>query len=202
MAINAVLFDMDGVLVDACEWHREALNEALIIHDHKPISIEDHYKTYNGLPTKRKLRLLGIDEREIDIIEKNKQRITMEIVNERCLPNTKIIKTLEYLKSQSLKLGCVTNSVEFTTKQILAKSEILEYFDIVVTNNDVKRNKPFPDCYLFACEALNMSPKNVLVIEDNPKGIQSAIDAGCNVRVLFDIKDLTVDFIKSELRKY
>jgi len=200
--INAVLFDMDGVLVDACEWHREALNEALIIHDYKPISIEDHYKIYNGLPTKRKLRMLGVDEREIDIIEKNKQRITMELVDAQCVPNADIISTLMYLKSQSLKLGCVTNSVEFTTKQILAKSRILEYFDIVVTNNDVKRNKPFHDCYSFACQQLQLPPKEVLVIEDNPKGIQAAIDAGCNVRVLFEIKDLNVSFIKKELEKY
>ena len=59
MMNKAVLFDLDGVLVDACDWHYEALNRALKQVSNYEISREDHTTTYNGLPTKRKLQMLA-----------------------------------------------------------------------------------------------------------------------------------------------
>ena len=56
--IKLVIFDLDGVLVNACEWHRVALNEALRDVCNYEISLEDHYSTFNGIPTKKKLDIL------------------------------------------------------------------------------------------------------------------------------------------------
>ena len=62
--IEAILFDLDGVLVDACDWHYESLNSALISSGYNPISREDHIEKFNGLPTKVKLSMLGIPDSE------------------------------------------------------------------------------------------------------------------------------------------
>jgi len=80
-----VIFDMDGVLVDACEWHRIALNEALKEVCNYEISLEDHYNIFNGIPTKVKLKKLNelgiIREESIQKIEIIKQEKTIEIIN-------------------------------------------------------------------------------------------------------------------------
>ena len=200
--INCVLFDMDGVLVDACEWHRKALNKALVQHGYPEISLSDHYHKYNGLPTRVKLKLMGIDERMAGKIEYDKQVNTLKIIDEECYPQYNVMDTLKYLNGLNIKTGCVTNSISETTHKILDKSELLPYLDVVITNTDVKYNKPSPDCYLLACQKLKVNPSNTLVVEDSPKGIQAGIDSGCKVRVLFSIEDLTPEFIQQELEKY
>ena len=58
MSIKLVIFDLDGVLVDACEWHRAALNEALYEVCNYKISMDDHHSVFNGIPTKVKLQKL------------------------------------------------------------------------------------------------------------------------------------------------
>ena len=88
MEVKLVIFDLDGVLVDACEWHRLALNEALKEVSDYEISLDDHYKTFNGIPTQVKLDKLT----EMGIIEEHhhkeiydlKQSKTLEIINKKC----------------------------------------------------------------------------------------------------------------------
>jgi len=200
--IKCVLFDMDGVLVDACEWHRKALNKALVQHGYPEISLSDHYHKYNGLPTRVKLKLMGIDDSVATEIEIDKQLCTLLLIAEECRPQQNVTETLKYLKSLNIKTGCVTNSVPKTAHPILGRSGVLPYLDVVITNTDVKYNKPSPDCYLLACQRLGVWPHNTLVVEDSPKGIQAGIDSGCKVRVLFSIEDLTPEFIQQELEKY
>jgi len=85
---KAVLFDLDGVLVDACDWHYEALNRSLKEVANYTISREDHVTTYNGLPTKRKLRALVdlgiIREDDLEVISDLKQEYTKEVIEEFC----------------------------------------------------------------------------------------------------------------------
>ena len=82
--IKLVIFDMDGVLVDACEWHRIALNEALKEVCNYEISLEDHYKIFNGSPTKVKLKKLSergiINDNLFEKIETIKQQKTMTLL--------------------------------------------------------------------------------------------------------------------------
>ena len=79
-----VIFDLDGVLVDACEWHRKALNEALYNECSYEISIDDHKTTFNGLPTKVKLdKLISmglVSEEKKQAIYDLKQEKTIEII--------------------------------------------------------------------------------------------------------------------------
>ena len=76
--IKLVIFDLDGVLVDACEWHRLALNEALKDVVGYEISLDDHYREYNGTPTKVKLQKLEskgiVEKRDFAVIQDLKQK--------------------------------------------------------------------------------------------------------------------------------
>jgi hypothetical protein len=78
--IDAILFDLDGVLVDACDWHYEALNAALVGAGHPPIGRETHLSTFNGLPTRKKLEMLGISYGEAIEINRQKQKHTLDII--------------------------------------------------------------------------------------------------------------------------
>src|SRR3954465_5329544 len=87
--IKAIIFDMDGVLIDAKDWHYEALNKALGLFGME-ISRYDHLVTYDGLPTRRKLEMLTL-ERGLPIelhafINDMKQRYTMDLVHQNCKP--------------------------------------------------------------------------------------------------------------------
>src|SRR5579864_9225323 len=116
-AIKAVLFDLDGVLVDMPDGHYEALNKALGLFGAR-IEREEHMSFFNGLSTRKKVarleeqgRLpLGLGE----FINSVKQKYTKEIIAKYCVPDYSKIIMLQELKSQGLILGCCSNSVKET----------------------------------------------------------------------------------------
>ena len=85
--IELVIFDLDGVLVDACEWHRSALNQALLEVCDYEIPLEEHYSTFNGLPTKEKLKLLTkqkhVKRKDHEVISQRKQELTLELIQKK-----------------------------------------------------------------------------------------------------------------------
>jgi HAD superfamily hydrolase (TIGR01509 family) len=172
--IKCILFDLDGVLVDACNWHYEALNAALIESNLDPINLKDHKETYNGLPTKVKLNMLGIKDDKIFEINNLKQKHTLNIINANAKIMQEKIELHEYLKSLNIKIACVTNSIRETAELMLHKTGQLNYIDLLVTNEDVSPNKPHPVCYNYAIQKLNADANTALCVEDSPKGIEAA----------------------------
>jgi len=172
--IQAILFDLDGVLVDACDWHYLALNEALRGIGIPPISRYDHETTYNGLPTKVKLEMLGLHEDECALVWKLKQEYTLETIRKNAKVQKEKIELFESLRQMSVKIVCVTNSIRQTAKEMLKATGQLDYFHTVVSNEDVKNNKPFPDCYNYAVKTLDLDPDQCIIVEDSPKGIEAA----------------------------
>lgn len=172
--MQAVLFDLDGVLVEACDWHYEALNSALISFGKLPIGRDEHETTFNGLPTRVKLEMLGISADEADEINKQKQKHTIDIIRSSAKIMPEKIELLSYLRSKGIKTACVTNSIRETTEAMLSATGQIGLFDLIVTNEDVQRNKPYPDCYNHAIATLGVDPLQCLCVEDSPKGIQAA----------------------------
>jgi HAD superfamily hydrolase (TIGR01509 family) len=169
--IKAILFDLDGVLVDACDWHYEALNKALKKAGYAPIKREDHLEKFNGLPTHVKLEMLGITGDKANTINRLKQDFTLETIRENAKEMKEKIELHSWLEEQGIKIGCVTNSIRETAEEMLARTGQLEFMDILVTNEDVEKNKPHPDCYNLAIKKLGVDPKTVLCVEDSEKGI-------------------------------
>jgi beta-phosphoglucomutase len=197
MVNKCVLFDLDGVLVDACEWHFIALNEAMRQIVGFEISREDHISKYNGLPTAVKLVMLGIEARTASRIEVLKQMKTMEIIAEqaRIMPEKQELHS--YLKSQGIKIACVTNSIHTTATAMLRQTGQINFMDLIVSNADVPKNKPHPDCYNFAVKTLGVDPHECLCVEDSPKGIEAA-RSSCvpNLWVVSNPSDVTLQNYK------
>src|SRR3990172_911957 len=105
--IEAVIFDMDGVLIEAKDWHYEALNRALALFGME-ISRYDHLVTYDGLPTKKKLEMLSL-ERGLPValhgfLNDLKQKFTLELIATRCRPTFIHQYAIAKLRSQGLRL--------------------------------------------------------------------------------------------------
>lgn len=198
--IKAIFFDMDGVLVDACEWHRIALNEALKSYTNYEISLEDHYKIYNGLPTKVKLSILeqkGIVKKQLfEKIEDLKQEKTLEIVEKNAKYRKEKVELLNFLKSKNIIIGCYTNSIRKTASLMLNKTGVLKLLDILVTNQDVKKSKPDPEGYLLCLNKYNLKPEEAIIVEDSEKGIQAAKSSGCLCIKVINQEEVNINLLK------
>lgn len=200
MKIKAVLFDMDGTLVDAREWHKIALNEALEIFG-TSISDESHKLRFDGLSTKMKLNLLSESEnfpRDLhEIVFAVKQDRTLRIAASRCYPIASIQILLKRLEMTGLKLAVVTNSIRETSEFMLKYSGIRDFFELLITNEDVQNSKPSPEGYLLACKKLGVNVTEVLVVEDGDYGIQSAKSAGIvNILRVEDPSQVNLDLFQ------
>jgi len=182
--IRAVLFDLDGVLVDATEWHYEALNRALGLFGYT-ISRYEHLTTYNGLPTRKKLEMLSVEKnlpRGLhSMIGKIKQKYTREEIMRKCIPVFEKELMIRQLKREGYKLAVCSNSVRESLERMLLASGIVEQFDFLVSNEDVKQPKPHPEMYLLACEKLGVAPSECVIVEDADHGLEAARKAGAHV---------------------
>jgi HAD superfamily hydrolase (TIGR01509 family) len=198
--LKLVIFDLDGVLVDACEWHRVALNEALQEVCQYKISLEDHYNTFNGIPTKVKLDKLSelgvLSEAQYTAVYERKQTKTIEIINKEAPLRQEKIDLLIWLRDTGLPIACFTNSIRETAMLMLQKTGIIEYFDYILTNEDVSLAKPHPEGYLRVLEHFNVSNQNTLIVEDSPKGLEAACASGCKVLKVGNPDDVTVANLK------
>ena len=198
MKIEAVVFDMDGVLIDAKDWHYHALNRALE-HFGYTISRSDHLSTFDGLPTRKKLEMLsqerGLPRGLHEFLNELKQRYTTDQVHSHCHPIFVHEYALSNLKALGYKLGLASNSVRNSIEMMMDKSSLRPYFDVMLSNEDVKKPKPDPDMYLTATRLLGVAPENTLVLEDNANGIKAAEDAGCHLLVIQSVYDVQLDRI-------
>ena len=198
--IKLVIFDLDGVLVDACEWHRISLNRALKeVCDHE-ISLSDHYETFNGLPTKVKLKKLTekavLSAESHEEVYRRKQELTMQIIEKEAPEREEKISLMNYLREKGCHIACYTNSIRKTAALMLEKTGVLEQLDYFLTNQDVENSKPHPEGYNFLVEKFNLNKDNVLIIEDSPKGKQAAYASGCHVLEVNTPDDVTIEKLK------
>jgi|TARA_R110000851_G_scaffold40660_6_gene102392 HAD superfamily hydrolase (TIGR01509 family) len=191
-----VVFDLDGVLVDACEWHRAALNQALKEICDYEISLEDHYSTFNGIPTKVKLQKLTkmgvLKEADHQKVYDRKQKVTIETIEKSAVYRREKVEMIYELRLRGYHIACFTNSIRQTAILMLDKTGVLEHLDYLVTNEDVENSKPAPDGYLFLIEKFNVNKNNVIIVEDSPKGIAAAKASGCNVIEVTNADDVNI----------
>jgi HAD superfamily hydrolase (TIGR01509 family) len=197
-SFKAVLFDMDGVLIDARDWHYDALNEALRLFGVE-ISRTEHLSRFNGLSTKRKLEMLssdGLIPPELHgTIEAIKQDRTLRIAAQKCFPIVSHQVLITRLKALGIKVGLVTNSIRKSTEFMLEYAGLLKFFDIVITNEDVIEGKPHPQGYRLAMERLGVLPNETIVIEDGEYGILAATTAGATVIRVNDPFEVSLELL-------
>ncbi len=197
--IKAIIFDMDGVLIEAKDWHYEALNQALELFGYK-ISRYDQLVTFDGLPTKKKLEMLsmerGLPKGLHKFINQMKQIYTMEHVYMKCKPLFCHQYALSKLKSEGYKLALGSNSVRITIDMMLGKADLLKYMDFTLSNQDVTKSKPDPEIYNTAITRLGLKPEECLIVEDNPNGIKAALASGAHLLKVESVYDVNYQNIR------
>lgn len=200
--IRGVIFDMDGVLIEAKDWHYEALNRALRLFGFE-ISRYEHLTTFDGLPTKKKLEMLSLDRglpRKLHhFINDLKQQYTMEMVQVQCKPRFVHEYALSRLKQQGLKLAVASNSIRHSVEVMMEKAALQRYLDAIITASDVRQPKPHPEIYQVAMKQLGLAPEECLVVEDNDNGIRAAKDAGAHVMVVKDTNEVNFENLQRAL---
>lgn len=193
--IKAIIFDLDGVLVDATSWHYEALNDALKLFGFE-IGLEEHLSTYNGLPTAEKLNLLSESKRLPlglhEIIKILKRKFTDRRVAYLCTPNYQKQIMLSHLKKKEYKLACCSNAQKYSVENMLKSSGIAHFFDLILGNDDGFKPKPAPDIYLAAFKKLKVLPSESLIIEDESHGIEAGKRSGAKVFAVRGFEDVNL----------
>ena len=199
-----VLFDLDGVIVDTKEVHYRALNDAIAQVDPKYIITEaEHVARYDGLKTRTKLNMLseekGLPYTDHQNIYDEKQRLTIQRFSE--IPtNERMREIFRTLREEGYMVGCCTNCIRRTALVALAKVGVIEYLDVIMTNDDVKNAKPHPEIYWKAMSMLNCLPEETLIIEDSPQGLLSATRSKADVIRVDDSDDVTLEKINTKLK--
>jgi beta-phosphoglucomutase len=202
--IKAVLFDMDGVLIDAKDWHYDALNAALELFGFT-ISRESHLSTFDGLPTRRKLQLLtesqGLPRGLMEFLNQLKQRNTLQISALRCKPMFNHRYALSRLAGEGYRLAVCSNSVRDSVETMMRQSALEEFIDLMISNEDVTRSKPDPEMFQTAMARFGVEPSECLILEDNEHGIQAARASGGHLLRIGVPEDVTYQAIRTRIEE-
>jgi len=203
MSIRLIIFDLDGVLCAAKDMHYHALNRALGSFDEDyVIDRDEHLSTYDGRPTKVKLKLLtenkGLPEELYDEVWRRKQQATIDIINETYTYDERIRTILRTLK-ENYKIAVCSNSIRETTKMMLLRKGFLEYIDFFVSNQDVKNPKPNTEMFLQAMIKAEVDPTETLIIEDSHIGRKAAINSGAHLLGVVSVEDVRLESIEEKI---
>ena len=202
-----IIFDLDGVLVEAKEIHYQTLNDAIcdVTNDiNMIIGWEEHLSTYDGLKTDQKLQMLsekkGLPKAHHTTIWNRKQELTLQILS-NLQPDIRLQKLMTELRNDGYKIACCSNSIRRSVLTILSKLGLIEYMDLIISNEDVKNSKPHPEMYWKAMSMLSVLPEETLIVEDSPPGLLAASRSRAKVLRVNNPKDLTLDKLYSKLKE-
>lgn len=201
--IKLVIFDLDGVLVEAKKIHYDCLNSALKDEGNQyVIGWEEHLSIFDGLKTNQKLELLtklkGLPIDSYGKVWEKKQILTLKSLN-NLKPVEHIKDCIFKLSKDGYKIVCCSNSIRKTVLTVLSKLDIIQYFDLILSNEDVKNSKPHPEIYWSAISYMSCFPDETLVIEDSPYGLLAASRSNSMVYRVNSPNDITYDNIKSQI---
>ncbi len=202
--IKVVIFDMDGVLIEAKDWHYESLNKALRLFGFN-ISRHEHLTSYDGLPTKRKLELLSLESglpKELhNFINEMKQAYTMDMLHTLCRPKFVHEYALSRLKSAGYKIAVASNSIRTTIDVMMDKARLSPYLDVKFSAEDVVMGKPDPEIYIKTIEHFRVRPDQCLIVEDNENGIKAARASGAYVLEVREVTDTNIENIMARINQ-
>lgn len=199
--IKLIIFDLDGVLVDAKDLHYKSLNAALSSIDPKyAINREEHLSKYDGLNTTKKLKMIseckGLPLEMHNKIWKLKQEETIKIINLYSY-DFNLIETLKKLKSDGYTIAVASNSIRDTVKMMLVRKGFIDYIDFYVSNQDVKNPKPNVEMYLQCMIKAEVSPKETIIVEDSHIGRKAALDSGAYLFAVNNSYDVEYESIRN-----
>ncbi len=200
--IKLIIFDLDGVLVEAKNIHYDSLNQAL--GKKYEITWEEHLSQYDGLKTNQKLEMLsekkGLDPKKHNSIWLEKQRITLEKLS-TLKSDEKLRSIMSKLVSDGYKISVCSNSIRKTILTVLSKLGIMEYMDLIISNEDVKNSKPHPEMYWKAMSVMSCLPEETMIIEDSPYGLLAASRSKSYILRVKNTEEVTLNNIINKLKQ-
>lgn len=197
-----IIFDLDGVLVDAKEIHYEALNNAL--GEEYAVDWDEHLSKYDGLKTKQKLDLLtinkGLPSSEHSRIWADKQLETINKLQE-IKPSNQLLDLFEHLNKKGFKIAVCSNSIRRTVFTVLQNLGLVEYTDLILSNEDVLNSKPHPEIFWTAMSKLSIDPEETLIVEDSPHGLLAASRTKASVLRVNSPSELDKDLMEDTISK-
>ena len=188
--IKAIIFDMDGLMIDServtFECYQERLKDMNLTMD------EEFYKTLLGKPIKgiyqRFYDVYGNDFPIEDVIQDVHQLMAERFETEGVPVKKGLVELLHYLKDNNYKTIVATSSNRDRVDKILAQAKITEFFDDSICGDEVTKGKPNPEVFLKSCQKLGVNVDEAIVLEDSEAGIQASYDANIKVICIPDMK--------------
>lgn len=201
--MKALLFDLDGVLVCAKQIHFDALNEALQkIGNEYIITEQEHLSIFDGLKTKEKLQLLtkkkNLPIEKHQQVWQDKQSITLEKI-ENLKIDQNLIDVFSFFSQKGYKIACCSNSIRKSVINMLSNIGIIKYFDLILSNEDVKNSKPHPEIYWKAISEFELNPEDCLIVEDSPHGLKAAQRTNCKILRVKGPQEITIENIEKSI---
>ena len=206
--MKAVIFDMDGVLVDSQPYHFKADIDTMA--EYGVIKDQKFYESFAGTLTADRMRTLkemfGLDVPVEEMTIKRENMILDIMGKEDIKPVSGIPEFLRSIKEKGLTTAVASSSDYKLINLILDRLKIAQYFDSVTSGSDVKRGKPSPDVFLLAAERIGIEPSECLVVEDSENGVKAAKAAGMKalgyINPTSGKQDLSLaDFITDDFKK-
>lgn len=173
---EAVIFDMDGVLIDSEPLWKIAMEE--VFHSVGSVLSKQDFQKTVGLRIDEVINFWHKHEGWTNVEPKEvEQRIVdkmRELIKENSKPLVGVIETLEYLKKNKVKVGLATSSYQILIDTVLSELNITAYFDVTHSAEHEQFGKPHPAVYLTVADRLEVQPVKCLVVEDSLNGIISA----------------------------
>lgn len=179
-SLQALIFDMDGVLCDTMPYHLKAWARFIAQTPELPDHMLKHLPRMGGKRNSELLReLVGehLTDLDLQFWGDGKESIYRDLIRDQIAWLPGLTKFLQRSQAK-LKLGLGTSACRENVDLLLSHQNLLNFFDALVIETDVQRGKPDPQCYLLVAERLGVAPRHCLVFEDATAGIQSARNAG------------------------
>ena len=196
--LKAILFDLDGVIIDSFEaWH-SVINQVRKKYKLKEFSKEEYKRKGWAIPIEvevaRYFKGHDIDK----ITNECKALVAKKISKIKLLPDAK--KVLQKIKEKNYKIGLVTNNYTALTSKILQHHKIKEFFNAIITTDDVEKPKPYPDPILKLCKKLNVMPDETIYVGDTKYDYKAGKSAGAFVVGLNTHGDLVISNLNDILQ--
>ena len=200
--MNTILFDMDGTLFDTEKHYQWAWRKAIAdagyeLDASEVLKLRSLGAPYNVAQFQEwfgeEVDYRAIRQERVDLM---KDMLAHEIPLKPQVP-----QTLEKLRQMGYSMAVVTATAQEQAVSNLKLAGLLPFFDHVISASMVKRGKPAPDVYLYACEVLGVQPENCYAVEDSPNGVMSAHAAGCRTIMITDLSQPDAELSRLLYRK-